>query len=145
MDNLQGVFNVENTKGASINLQAMESAKLNIKAPLSTVKICQIKSLHDSSYLECSSLDLTLPDDFADCHLYDLITNQFLGPDALKPEAPYRPQDQSAKPILFLKVHSGHIDIKVMSRFEILRRQIQEKMALRGSSTDDNSRPSRKT
>jgi hypothetical protein len=97
--------------------------------------------LHDTSYLECQSLDLTLSDDFEECAIYDVIQGRFIDPvskDAGLTEV-------TDKPILFIRVNSGQIDLKVMSRFEILRRQIQEKVLSKQGGASSNDRSTRKT
>ena len=58
----------------------MESALVHLNVPNSQVKIGHLKTLHDTSYLECDSLDLTLSDDFEECAIYDVLSNKFIDP-----------------------------------------------------------------
>jgi hypothetical protein len=105
------------------------------------VKLGHLKSLYDTSYLLCDSLDMTLSDDFDSCHIYDLRTARFLDPLAIETQTP-EPQ----LPILFVRALSDQISLKVMTRFEILRRSIEERVnakKLAGGAADE--RPSRKT
>ena len=90
----------------------MECALVNLHAPQSQVKIGHLKTLHDSSYLECDSLELILSDDFEECAIYDVLGQKFIDPG----------NERNGKPVMFVKVHSGKIDLRIMSRFEILRK-----------------------
>jgi|LauGreDrversion4_2_1035121.scaffolds.fasta_scaffold520704_1 hypothetical protein len=80
IDNLQGVFSISNPKKSQIKISAMESTLFNLSVPNSHVKLGHLKSLHDTSYLDCDTLDLTLSDDFDTCHIYDLHTSTFIDP-----------------------------------------------------------------
>ena len=67
IDNLQGIVSIENLNASKIILQQMESANLLLNVPRSHLTIGHLKTLHDTSFVECDSLDITLSDDFEDC------------------------------------------------------------------------------
>ena len=110
----------------------MESALVNLQVPKAQVKIGHLKTLHDTSYLECDSLELVLSDDFEECAIYDVLGSKFIDPIS-------QSTMPIGKPILFVKAHSGKIDLKIMSRFEILRKQIMDKVVAKGGSSNDRS------
>jgi hypothetical protein len=88
-----------------------------LTVPQSKLKIGHLKSLLESSYIDCLSLDLTLSDDFDNCHIFDLKSSSYIDPLAKESQV-----SDPSFPTLYIKAE--HIDLKIMSRFEILRRSI---------------------
>jgi hypothetical protein len=82
------VLSIANAVPSKVIITSLDSAVLRISAPSSHVKLGHLKSLHDTSYVLCESLDLTLSDDFDSCHIYDLRTARFLDPLAIETQTP---------------------------------------------------------
>ena len=136
------MVSIDNSSSSQVHIAAMESALLNLRVPSSHVRLGHLKSLHDTSFLDCDILEVTLSDDFDTCHIFDLTTNTYLDPLAKDSQIP-----DPTLPILFVRAHSGKIDIKVMTRFEILRRSIQERVHAKQSQSEreEAEKGSRKT
>jgi len=102
-------------------MHALESLVLSCDMPQGTVTLGHLKTLHDTSFLRCKRLGLTLSDDVEGFRIYDVRNSKFVEP---------LPQEAERLPILF--VWADSIDIKVMTRFEILKRQIEARVQSRG-------------
>ena len=89
--------------------------------PQSEVTLGHLKTLHETSFLRCKSLALTLSDDMEGFRIFDVRNSKFVDP---------LPQETERPPILF--VWADSINIKVMTRFEILKRQIEARVQSRG-------------
>ena len=119
IDNMQGVVCLHTSKAANISLHTVESAKMAISAPNAHVSL-NLKSIHDLSHIHCASIELILGENFDGCNIYDVKNGKFHN-DAIPDET---------KPLL--KVFAtDQLKVRVMSDFEILRRQIQSKMQAR--------------
>ena len=83
IDNAQGILSLRNhtlPRDQTVNIQAMESIILACHTPHANVRIGHLKSLHADSYIYCSSLDLTLSENFEDFWIMDLNTSKFIDP-----------------------------------------------------------------
>ena len=84
IDNLQGVVTLHSAEATKINLQTVESAKLNINAPNAHVSL-NLKSIHDLSHIHCASAEITISDGFDKCLIYNQkegkIFNEEVGAD----------------------------------------------------------------
>ena len=117
----------------NVNLHTVESAKLVINAPNSHVSL-NLKSLHDLSYIQCASAEIIVGEEFNKARIFD----QKAGKE-------YREDLGLGDSVPMLKVFAQNkIDIKVMSDWEILRKQVMSKMhARKGTSAPLKTRHNR--
>ncbi|TNV79073.1 hypothetical protein FGO68_gene16007 [Halteria grandinella] len=140
IDSLHGLVSISNPQpNSTVNIQGVESGKLKLFTPQSSLRIGHLKSLHDTSYIECDSLDLTISEDgYEGFYIYDIKKGQYIDPIGKDMTETSEP-----KPTLYVNAHSGNIKFQIMSSFAILKRQIEAKVALRGAGRE-GERPSRK-
>lgn len=123
IDNMQGVVALHTSQGSKIDLHTVESAKMVIDAPNAHVSL-NLKSIHDLSHIHCASAEIIVGEAFSACDIYDQNKGEFFQGPGLDPQL------LGQRPLL--KIYAaGKLDIKVMSDFEILRRQIMSKMHAR--------------
>ncbi|CDW72428.1 UNKNOWN [Stylonychia lemnae] len=128
IENMQGVVNLTQKSQSRIQLNAVENGKFQIHAPETQV-ILHLRSLHDISYVMCKSLELLLPDDLENCNIYDARQNKFIHSINNSNEGVF-PTLAVDAPTLIVDA-LDKVDVKIMSRFEILKKQLMEKMELK--------------
>ncbi|TNV78736.1 hypothetical protein FGO68_gene2311 [Halteria grandinella] len=140
IDSLHGLVSISNPQpNSTVNIQGVESGKLKLFIPHSSLRIGHLKSLHDTSYIECDSLDLTISEDGHEgFYIYDIKKGEYIDPIGKDMTETSEP-----KPTLYVNAHSGNIKLQIMSGFAILKKQIEAKVALRGAGRE-GERPSRK-
>eukprot|EP00347_Sterkiella_histriomuscorum_P019042 403343188 len=129
IDNLQGVVDITQTQQSTIMVNAAENAKFHIRAPNSRV-VLHLRSLHDVSFIQCKSLWLLLPDDIYNCAVYDARKSEFIYPY----ENELLNSDVNKHPALVVDA-SENIDVQIMSRFDILKKQISQKVELKQATS----------
>ena len=119
---MQGVVTLHTSKSKNISLHTVEAAKMVINAPNSHVSL-NLKSIHDLSHIHCASAEIIIGEGFSTCDIFDQKTGKVFLREGQETQ-------NEGKPMLKV-LASDSLDIKVMSDFEILRRQIMSKMQAR--------------
>jgi len=99
-----------------INLVNVENGILHINAPNSDVCLT-LKSLHESSFINCRNLVIHITDEFFDANFIEV------GDEGVKDsllDSLEEIKEMGPKPSLFIQAN-GSKEIKVMSSFDILR------------------------
>jgi hypothetical protein len=116
VDNLQGVVYIQTESKGSITINTIESGKLAVVAPQSDVSI-HLKSLIDNSFISAKSVELILTEDFDSCTVVDSRSGKQIVTAS------------EQMPSLF--IDAERVEVLVLSRFEILKKQITEKLELK--------------
>ena len=125
IDSMHGVVTLHTSQPSKINLHTVESAKMVINAPRAHVSL-NLKSIHDLSHINCHSAEIIVNEEFDQCDIYDQNKRQFF----MREDQAQDGSSENKRPVLKVAT-AGALNIRVMSDFEILRRQIMSKMEAR--------------
>ena len=70
VDNVQGLIQIHNLSASHIDLGNIEDGILHVFAPNSDVTL-SLKSLHESSYINCKSLTVLITDEFFQANILE--------------------------------------------------------------------------
>ena len=72
-----------------------------------------LRSLHDTSYIDCSSIELLIDDAFDKCYIYNFKNMKVLFPS--------EGEMDNTKPVLVINAREN-LDLRMISKFDILKR-----------------------
>ena len=108
---------------SNIDIMNVENGIIYIDAPNSDVSLT-LKSLHDSSYINCRNLIIYITDDFFEANFIE-VNDQGVKDSIL--DSLEEIKEMGPKPSLFINASMSK-EIKVMTSFEILKMQIMSKV-----------------
>ncbi len=103
---MQGIVSINQKTtidGSIVSLNAVENAAFKLDAPNSSVSL-NLRSLHDSSYIKCKSLDLVVSDSLDNCAIYDCKSSKIV----YSPSDYTIGQNAALRPILFVECETPY-------------------------------------